>query len=77
MSWPGYGLVWQPYFMMRVGVHFRTADMFIMPRPGYHVGFSLSVGWMPYRYGNWAFVPGYGWVWQPGYWNSCMPFRAL
>jgi hypothetical protein len=25
---------------------------------------------MPYNYGNWAFVPGYGWVWQPGYWNS-------
>src|SRR5260370_31890625 len=24
---------------------------------------------MPYDYGNWAFVTGFGWVWQPGYYN--------
>ncbi|HEY2739683.1 MAG TPA: FecR family protein, partial [Thermoanaerobaculia bacterium] len=24
-------------------------------------------GWVPYHYGSWDFVPGYGWLWQPGY----------
>ena len=24
-------------------------------------------GWVPYHYGSWDFLPGYGWVWQPGY----------
>lgn len=24
-------------------------------------------GWVPYHYGSWDNVPGYGWVWQPGY----------
>src|SRR5258708_21596254 len=24
---------------------------------------------MPSIYGKWAFVPGLGWVWQPGYYN--------
>jgi hypothetical protein len=25
---------------------------------------------MPYRYGSWMMVPGMGWMWQPGGWNS-------
>jgi hypothetical protein len=25
---------------------------------------------MPYRYGNWMFVPGFGWMWQPGGFNT-------
>ena len=24
-------------------------------------------GWVPYHYGSWDNLPGYGWVWQPGY----------
>jgi hypothetical protein len=28
---------------------------------------SEAWGWVPYHYGSWDNVPGYGWVWQPGY----------
>ncbi|HUF78155.1 MAG TPA: DUF6600 domain-containing protein, partial [Thermoanaerobaculia bacterium] len=24
-------------------------------------------GWVPYHYGSWDYLPGYGWVWYPGY----------
>ena len=24
-------------------------------------------GWVPYHYGSWDYVDGYGWVWAPGY----------
>ncbi|MGA3211751.1 MAG: DUF6600 domain-containing protein, partial [Terriglobales bacterium] len=23
-------------------------------------------GWLPYHYGSWSFVPGWGWGWAPG-----------
>jgi len=52
---------------------FRTAAGLSIPAPAI-CGFrrTRGDGW-PYRYGNWAFVPGYGWIWQPGYWNSWYP----
>jgi len=35
-------------------------------------------GWMPYRYGAWNFVPGYGWCWMPAMtWNSWVPVTAV
>ena len=36
------------------------------PGFGYTWGSGDPWGWMPYRYGSWAFLPAYGWVWQPG-----------
>ena len=41
------------------------------------VRFRVSVGLMPYYYGNWLFVPGYGWGWQPGGFSSWQPVPTV
>jgi len=70
MSVPGYGMVWQPYFLDASWSPFQDGGWVYYSGAGYMWVSSYPWGWMPYRYGNWAFVPGYGWVWQPGYWNT-------
>ena len=70
MSVPGYGMVWQPYFLDASWSPFQDGGWVYYPGAGYMWVSAYPWGWMPYRYGNWAFVPGYGWVWQPGYWNN-------
>jgi hypothetical protein len=70
MSVPGYGTVWQPYFLDASWSPFQDGGWVFYPGYGYMWVSAYPWGWMPYRYGNWAFVPGFGWVWQPGYWNS-------
>lgn len=70
MSVPGYGMVWQPYFLDASWSPFQDGGWVYYPGAGYTWVSAYPWGWMPYRYGNWAFVPGYGWVWQPGYWNT-------
>jgi hypothetical protein len=70
MSLPGYGMVWQPYFLDASWSPFQDGGWVYYPGAGYMWVSSYPWGWMPYRYGNWAFVPGFGWVWQPGYWNN-------
>jgi hypothetical protein len=70
MSVPGYGMVWQPYFLDASWSPFQDGGWVYYPGAGYMWVSSYPWGWMPYRYGNWAFVPGFGWVWQPGYWNT-------
>jgi len=69
-SVPGYGMVWQPYFMDASWSPFQDGGWSYYPGYGYMWVSAYPWGWMPYRYGNWAFVPGYGWFWQPGYWNT-------
>jgi len=70
MTVPGYGWVWQPYFVNAAWSPFQDGAWMWYPQYGYMWVSAYPWGWMPYRYGNWAFAPGYGWVWQPGYWNS-------
>src|ERR1700693_4703892 len=70
MSVPGYGMVWQPYFLDASWSPFQDGGWVYYPGAGYMWVSSYPWGWMPYRYGNWAFVPGFGWIWQPGYWNT-------
>src|SRR5229473_2872061 len=69
MSLPGYGNVWQPYFIGANWSPFQDGGWAFYPGAGYMWVSGYPWGWMPYNYGNWAFVPGFGWVWQPGYWN--------
>lgn len=61
---PGCGYCWQPY-----GVNVGW-DPFMN---GYWYGgtwvSAYPWGWMPYRFGQWTFAPGWGWLWQPGLWN--------
>ncbi len=69
MTVPGYGNVWQPYFINAAWSPFQDGGWANYPGFGYMWVSGYPWGWMPYNYGNWAFVPGFGWVWQPGYWN--------
>ncbi|MGD0793524.1 MAG: FecR family protein [Terriglobales bacterium] len=70
MTLPGYGNVWQPYFIGANWSPFQDGGWAFYPGAGYMWVSGYPWGWMPYNYGNWAFAPGFGWVWQPGYWNS-------
>jgi uncharacterized protein DUF6600/FecR-like protein len=67
---PGYGMVWQPYFVGMGWSPFQDGGWAWYPGFGYTWVSAYPWGWMPYRYGNWLFVPGFGWVWQPGFWNT-------
>jgi len=69
MTVPGYGNVWQPYFIGAGWSPFQDGGWAYYPGFGYMWVSGYPWGWMPYNYGNWAFAPGFGWVWQPGYWN--------
>lgn len=68
---PGYGNVWQPYFIGGNWSPFMDGAWSFYPGMGYMWVSGYPWGWMPYNYGNWAFAPSFGWVWQPGNnWNS-------
>jgi hypothetical protein len=69
-SIPGYGVMWQPYFIGAGWNPFMDGSWMYYPGWGYTWISSYPWGWMPYRYGSWAFVPGYGWMWQPGGWGG-------
>jgi hypothetical protein len=70
MTVPGYGNVWQPYFIGANWSPFQDGGWAFYPGAGYMWVSGYPWGWMPYNYGNWAFAPGFGFVWQPGNWNS-------
>lgn len=69
MTVPGYGNMWQPYFIDAGWSPFQDGGWAFYPGFGYMWVSGYPWGWMPYSYGNWAFAPGFGWGWQPGYWN--------
>ena len=63
---PGWGWLWQPYYMGAGWDPFMNGAWSWYPGVGYTFISQYPWGWMPYRYGNWAFIPGLGWAWQPG-----------
>lgn len=68
---PGYGTVWQPYFVDASWDPFLNGAWMWYPGFGYTWVSSYPWGWAPYRYGSWNYAPGFGWVWAPGNsWNS-------
>ncbi len=77
MMLPGYGNVWQPYFIGANWSPFQDGGWAFYPGVGYMWVSGYPWGWMPYNYGNWAFAPIYGWVWQPGNWNSWNAFPMV
>ena len=77
MMVPGYGMVWQPYFVDASWSPFMDGGWVWYPGFGYMWVSSYPWGWMPYRYGSWVFAPGFGWVWQPGYWNMWFPMPRV
>lgn len=69
-NWPGYGLMWQPYFMGAGWSPFMDGAWSWYPGMGYMWASAYPWGWMPYYYGNWIYAPGMGWGWQPGGWST-------
>jgi hypothetical protein len=65
-SLPGYGMMWQPFFVGAGWDPFMNGAWAFYPGFGYSWASAYPWGWMPFHYGSWAFVPGYGWGWQPG-----------
>jgi hypothetical protein len=69
-NFPGYGLLWQPYFTGAGWNPYMDGAWSWYPGTGYMWASAYPWGWMPYLYGNWVFAPGLGWGWQPGGWNT-------
>ena len=65
-SAPGYGTVWQPYFVDMGWDPFMDGAWAFAPGWGFGWVSAYPWGWIPYHYGSWVFVPGFGWAWQPG-----------
>ncbi|HXW93569.1 MAG TPA: FecR family protein [Terriglobales bacterium] len=65
-SLPGYGMLWQPYFVGAGWDPWMNGAWTLFPGSGYGWVSSYPWGWTPYHYGTWTFIPLYGWVWQPG-----------
>jgi hypothetical protein len=66
---PGYGYLWQPYGAGLGWDPFMNGYWTYSPF-GYCWVSAYPWGWLPYRYGNWIFVNGNGWMWQPGGWGG-------
>jgi len=63
---PGYGMMWQPYFVGAGWDPFMDGAWAFQPGWGFGWVSAYPWGWTPYHYGTWVFLPGYGWAWQPG-----------
>jgi len=77
-NYPGYGLMWRPYFASAGWDPFSNGGWYWYPAFGYTWVSGYPWGWMPYRYGAWSFVPGFGWAWQPGAaWSGWSPIPRV
>lgn len=65
-SVPGYGMLWQPYFIGAGWDPFMNGAWAFYPGSGYGWVSAYPWGWTPYHCGNWTFLQMYGWAWQPG-----------
>jgi hypothetical protein len=65
-SAPGYGMMWQPYFIGAGWDPFMNGAWAYSPGFGFGWVSAYPWGWTPFHYGAWVFLPGYGWAWQPG-----------
>ncbi|MGB9361897.1 MAG: FecR family protein, partial [Candidatus Sulfotelmatobacter sp.] len=69
-NFPGYGMLWQPYFTGVGWNPFMDGAWSWYPGMGYMWASAYPWGWMPYYYGNWVYAPGLGWGWQSGGFNA-------
>lgn len=69
-NFPGYGMLWQPYFTGVGWNPFMDGAWSFYPGMGYMWASAYPWGWMPYYYGNWVYAPGLGWGWQSGGFNT-------
>ncbi|HKM46609.1 MAG TPA: FecR family protein [Terriglobales bacterium] len=69
-NYPGYGMLWQPYFTGVGWNPYMDGAWSWYPGMGYMWASAYPWGWMPYYYGNWVYAPGMGWGWQAGGFNT-------
>ena len=69
----GCGYCWQPYGVSADWDPFMNGYWMNSPW-GFTWVSAYPWGWMPYRFGQWIFVPGLGWRWRPGVWNRWAAF---
>jgi uncharacterized protein DUF6600/FecR-like protein len=74
VNYPGYGTLWQPYFVGAGWNPFLDGAWAFSPGFGFGWVSAYPWGWTPYHYGSWLFLPGFGWAWQPG--GVWMPWYA-
>jgi len=72
---PGYGMLWQPYFIGAGWDPFMNGAWAFYPGSGYSWVSAYPWGWTPYHCGAWNYFPMYGWAWQPG--GACMPLNSF
>jgi hypothetical protein len=65
-NFPGYGMLWQPYFTGAGWNPYMDGAWSWYPGMGYLWASAYPWGWMPYYYGNWVYAQGLGWGWRPG-----------
>ncbi|MDH5580074.1 MAG: hypothetical protein OEZ09_16620, partial [Betaproteobacteria bacterium] len=65
-TWVSYDSDW--YWRPRVGVDWRPywQGRWAWTPSGLTWVSSEPWGWVPYHYGAWSRIPGYGWAWRPG-----------
>jgi hypothetical protein len=74
---PGYGMVWQPYFVGAGWDPFMDGAWAYYPGSGYTWVSAYPWGWTPYHCGSWLFMQSFGWGWQPGGCGSFFGFPTL
>lgn len=62
---PGYGMLWQPYFVSAGWDPFANGGWAWYPGYGYSWVSAYPWGWTPYHCGSWVYG-AFGWAWQPG-----------
>jgi hypothetical protein len=69
-SWihvPGYGECWQPYGIPYGWRPYYDNGYWVYTDAGLYWQSGYAWGAIPFHYGRWAYVGGYGWVWAPAY----------
>ncbi len=74
---PGYGMVWQPYFVSMGWDPFMDGGWVWFPGSGYSWVSAYPWGWTPYHCGSWLYGPSFGWAWQPGGCGSWFGFPPV
>ncbi|MEI6209652.1 MAG: FecR family protein [Desulfuromonadales bacterium] len=65
VSVPEYGMVWRPTLILTGDWAPYRNGQWIWRGSDYVWISSESWGWVPYHYGRWAVVSGFGWCWVP------------
>jgi hypothetical protein len=69
-SWvdvPGYGLCWQPSDIPPGWRPYYDNGHWVYTDAGLYWQSDYPWGPIPFHYGRWAWVDGYGWIWAPSY----------